>query len=63
MFEKSLRQSLYGTTARSHPAEHAVGPYCPDDAADDSEAVKRYRRFFQTHDLTGLPHKRPFIDG
>jgi hypothetical protein len=28
-----------------------------DDAPGDSDDIKRFRRFFREHDLSGLPHR------
>jgi hypothetical protein len=56
MIDKPGRGSLYGTTARAYQDIGGIVPRpSVNDAPGDSEAVKRYRRFFETHDLRGLP--------
>jgi len=56
MIENPGRVSLHGATARAYQDVGSVVPRpSVNDAPGDSEAVKRYRRFFETHDLRGLP--------
>ncbi|HEY0526833.1 MAG TPA: hypothetical protein VGD08_25800 [Stellaceae bacterium] len=56
MIDKPGKVSLYGATARAYQDVGGVVPRPSiDNASGDSEAVKRYRRFFETHDLRGLP--------
>jgi hypothetical protein len=63
MYQKSLKENLSGAASRSYGEERGlVFSRTPDDAAGDSEAVRRYRRFFQTHDLDGLSRGRPRPD-
>jgi hypothetical protein len=54
MYQKPLDESRYDTTPQSYPEQCINGSHLCSDAADESEAVKRYRRFFQTHALDGL---------
>ena len=45
---------------RSYPGTRAAPSRpCPgsDPPGGDSEAVRRYRRFFATHDINGLPQE------
>jgi hypothetical protein len=54
MPQTQLKSELYETTTR-YPEQRTpvVRPF--DDASGDNETVQRYRRFFATHDLNGLP--------
>jgi hypothetical protein len=52
------RDSLYGRAATPYREQSQVAPRpLVADAPGDSESVKRYRRFFETHDLHGLPRR------
>jgi hypothetical protein len=58
MIEKSRIDSLYDTTTRAYREQGAVVPRSTaTDAGGDSETIKQYRRFFETHDLRGLPQR------
>lgn len=58
MIEKSRKDRLYGTTARSYQEQAPlVARATGNEPTGDSEAIKRFRHFFQTHDLSGLPHR------
>ena len=57
MAQKPLKDRLSGAAAWSDPAPRipVVRPF--DDPSGDNETVKRYRRFFETHDLSGRPRR------
>ena len=62
MQQKSSKQTVSAIAARGYlddPQEpRFVPPRCAaSDAPGDTDAVKRYRRFFQTHDVNGLPYR------
>jgi hypothetical protein len=64
MVDKPGKVSLYGATARAYQDVCGVVPRPnTDNAPGDSEAVKRYRRFFETHDLRGLPKATSSVGG
>jgi hypothetical protein len=58
VLKESLRDSLRGmaATPRREHIDFAPRPNVRD-APGDSDSVKRYRRFFETHDLHGLPRR------
>ena len=58
MLKESLKDNLYGMAATPFREQSPVAPR-PNvkDAAGDNDSVKRYRRFFETHDLHGLPQR------
>jgi hypothetical protein len=60
MQQKSSKETLSGTAARGYHEDPQEPRFLPprstgNDAPGDTDAVKRYRRFFQTHDVNGLP--------
>jgi hypothetical protein len=60
MQQKSSNETLSGTATRGYQDDPQEPRFLPprsagNDAPGDTDAVKRYRRFFQTHDLNGLP--------
>ena len=58
MLKESLRDSLHGIAATSRREHIDFAPRTNvSDAPGDSDSVKRYRRFFETHDLHGLPQR------
>src|SRR5947209_3363721 len=58
MIEKSRKDSLSGPTARPYQEQAPVAPRATgNEPTGDSEAIKRYRYFFQTHNFSGLPHR------
>jgi hypothetical protein len=53
------RDRLYGTAANPQPDRRPLAPRQSGSGAHgDSDEVKRYRQFFETHDLRGLPHRQ-----
>ena len=58
MLKESQKDSLHGTAATPYWERSPVAPR-PNvkDAPGDSDSVKGYRRFFETHDLHGLPRR------
>jgi hypothetical protein len=51
------KQRFY-TVATPYREPSLVAPHpTVSAAAGDSQSIKRYRRFFQTHDLHGLPQR------
>ena len=57
MLSDSLRDFASRPRARFDPDERGAVVRPIDDAPGDSPEVKRYRRFFATHDLHGLPQR------
>jgi hypothetical protein len=58
MQEKPWKNSVSGTAATPYREPSLIAPRpAVTDAPGDSESVKRYRQFFQTHDLHGLPQR------
>jgi hypothetical protein len=58
VLKEPQRDSLYGMAATPHREQIPFAPRTNlSDAPGDSESVKRYRRFFETHNLHGLPHR------
>ena len=58
VLKESQRDSLYGTAATPYREQSPVTPRSKvGDAPGDSDSLKRYRRFFETHDLHGLPQR------
>ena len=55
MSDQTWRTRLQGTTARA--IQVLQGPPPSIDASGDSEEARRYRRFFATHDINGLPQR------
>ncbi len=58
VLKDSQKDSLHGTAATPYWERSPVAPR-PNvkDAPGDSDSVKCYRRFFETHDLHGLPQR------
>ena len=61
MAQISMREVIYGRREHENvlPEDRPTGPPI-EDAPGDSAEVKRYRQFFQTHDINGLP-RRPDV--
>jgi hypothetical protein len=58
VLKESQRDSLYGIAATPRREQIHFAPRTNvGDAPDDSDSVKRYRRFFETHDLHGSPRR------
>jgi hypothetical protein len=58
VLKETWRDSLYGMATTPYREQSLVAPRPNvNDAPGDSDSVKRYRRFFETHDLHGLPHR------
>jgi hypothetical protein len=60
VLKQPQRDSLYGMAAtprREHIDFDFTRQTNVRDAPGDSDSVKRYRRFFETHDLHGLPRR------
>jgi hypothetical protein len=60
VLKEAQRDSLHGMAAMPR-REHIDFDFSRrtnvNDASGDSDSVKRYRRFFETHDLHGLPQR------
>jgi hypothetical protein len=64
MLDKVRRDSLYGTPATPYRGQSSIVPRpIVADSSGDREPLKRYRRFFQTHDLRGLPQRDTQTNG
>jgi len=58
MQEKSWKSSVSDTAAAPYREPSSIAPRpTAIDAPGDSDTVRRYRQFFQTHDLRGLPQR------
>jgi hypothetical protein len=58
MPEKPWIDAVPGTAATPYREPSLIAPRpTVTDASGDSESIKRYRQFFQTHDLHGLPRR------
>jgi hypothetical protein len=58
MLDKSRKDSLYGMAGTPYRGQSSIVPRPTlNDVPGDSESLKRYRRFFETHDLRGLPQR------
>jgi hypothetical protein len=63
MLDKPPRDSLYGARAPYRGQSSIVPRPIVADAPGDSEPLKRYRQFFETHDLRGLPQRDTQTNG
>jgi hypothetical protein len=58
MFDKPRRDGLHTAPPQPYQRSSAVSPRAAaSDAPGDSEAIRQYRRFFETHDLSGTPRR------
>jgi hypothetical protein len=58
MPEKPWKDTVSGTAAAPYREQSSIAPRpTVTGALGDSDSVKRYRQFFQTHDLHGLPRR------
>jgi hypothetical protein len=54
MSDKVLKEAIHTTSHRRYQESSTVSPRpTATGAPGDSEALRAYRRFFQTHDLNG----------
>ncbi len=57
MAERYDRARLSGTESRAYPEPQGRPVPLNADVSGDSEEVRRYRRFFATHDINGMPQQ------
>jgi hypothetical protein len=57
MLFKAQRDGVGAARSRTQNAFGSGWPRPTEGAIGESEALRRYRRFFQTHDLRGVPRR------